>query len=157
MHGVSADHSPRAHDDQATWPAAQGSSQGSFLQPVYVEQALGKEPRSIDLRESVKVAERGDHQAALSGVRHDVMREAVGFPCGAITVERKDGALSNEMRRGIVPVQVREDWSSWEGFGSLAFMCTTKWVSVVNRAIWPFASGRSGRGTARLWPRGCAA
>ena len=39
------------------------------------------------------------------------MREAVGFPCGAITVERKDGALSNEMRRGIVPVQVREDWS----------------------------------------------
>jgi hypothetical protein len=28
--------------------------------------------------------------------------------------------------------------SSCEGFGSLAFMYTTKWVSAVNRDIWPF-------------------
>jgi hypothetical protein len=30
--------------------------------------------------------------------------------------------------------------SSCEGFGSLAFMYTTKWVSAVNGDIWPFAS-----------------
>jgi hypothetical protein len=40
-----------------------------------------------------------------------MMREAVGFPCGAIAPQREDCALSDEMRRGVVLVQVCEDWS----------------------------------------------
>jgi hypothetical protein len=47
----------------------------------------------------------------ISTGRRDVMCEAVGLPCGEITVQREDGALSDEMRRSIVPVQVCEDWS----------------------------------------------
>src|SRR5579863_2077713 len=35
------------------------------------------------------------------------------------------------------------EWSSCVGFGSFAFMYTTKWLSEVKRAIWPFASRRS--------------
>src|ERR1700722_2384598 len=83
----------------------------ALLQPVDVEQALGKKPRAISLCESVEVAERGDHQAPLSALCRDVMREAVGFPCGAVSVQGEDGALSDEMRRGVVSVQVCEDWS----------------------------------------------
>jgi hypothetical protein len=78
--------------------------EGALLQPVDVEQALGKEPGAADLCESVKVAERGDHQASLFAIHCDVMRQAVGLACGAIAVQREDGTLSDEMRRGIVLV-----------------------------------------------------
>jgi hypothetical protein len=43
--------------------------------------------------------------------RLDVMRKAVGFPCGAIVRQRKNGALSDEMRRGIILVQIGENGS----------------------------------------------
>jgi hypothetical protein len=83
----------------------------SLLQPVDVEQPLGKEPRPVDLYERVEVAERGDHQVSLSTAHRDVIRQTVRFPCGTITRQREDYALSNEMRRGIILVQICEDWS----------------------------------------------
>src|SRR5580704_9126316 len=39
------------------------------------------------------------------------MRQAVGFPGGSIGCQREDSALSDEVRRGVVLVQLREDWS----------------------------------------------
>jgi len=39
------------------------------------------------------------------------MRQTVRFPCGTIARQREDCALSNEMRRGIILVQICEDWS----------------------------------------------
>src|ERR1700751_1144971 len=75
-----------------------------------MEQALGKEPGAVDLCESVEVAERGDHQTALVAVYRNVMRKAVGFSRGPIAGQREDGALTDEMRRGIVLVQVCEHW-----------------------------------------------
>jgi hypothetical protein len=85
------------------------SRHGALFQPVNVEQALGKEPRSVDLCESVKVAQIRDHQASPFAIHCEVMRDAVGFTRGASTIQREDGALSNEMHRRSVPVQVRED------------------------------------------------
>jgi hypothetical protein len=38
------------------------------------------------------------------------MRKAVGFPSGSIGCQREDRALSDEVRRGVVLVQLREDW-----------------------------------------------
>jgi hypothetical protein len=58
-----------------------------------------------------------------------MVREAVGFSGSAIARQREDRALSDEMRRGIVFIEVVEDrgevpreCSSRDGFGSLAFM-----------------------------------
>ena len=39
------------------------------------------------------------------------MRQTVRFPSGAIARQREDGALSNEMRRGMILVQICEEWS----------------------------------------------
>src|ERR1700688_1535218 len=39
----------------------------------------------------------------------DMMRQAIGFPCGPVARERKDGALSDEMRGGSVLVQIGKD------------------------------------------------
>ena len=61
--------------------------QWPLLQPVDVQQALGKEPRAIDLHEGVGVSERGDHQAFLSTVGSDVMRQTVSFACCAVAVQ----------------------------------------------------------------------
>src|SRR4029077_15280028 len=88
-----------------------GQRQCSFLQPVDIEESLGKQPRTINLCESVKIAKRGNHQTPPSTIRRDVMGEAVGLPGGAIAVQGEDGALSEEMRCGFVPVQVCEDGS----------------------------------------------
>ena len=85
------------------------SRQGTFLQPVDVEQAFGKEPCSVDLCESVEVAQTGDHQASSFAVHCEVMCDAVGFARGASTVQREDCALSDEMHRRGIPIQVRED------------------------------------------------
>ena len=38
------------------------------------------------------------------------MRKAVGFPGTSSPVEREDGALSNEVRGGVILVQICEDW-----------------------------------------------
>ena len=71
-------------------------------------------PRTATLRPSSRtcpVAKRGDHQASLSIVNRDVMREAIGFACGPVGRLRQYGALSDEVRGGVVLVQVREDRS----------------------------------------------
>jgi PAS domain S-box-containing protein len=56
---------------------------------------------------------RGDHQAFLSTVDSDVMRHAVGFACCAVALKRQECALSNEMRCGVVLVQVGKDRSEF--------------------------------------------
>jgi hypothetical protein len=80
-------------------------------QPVDVEQALAKEPSAIDLCEAVEVAEIGNHQAPLFAIHREVMRDAVGFAGGSIARQGEDGALSDEMHRGSILVQVGEDRS----------------------------------------------
>jgi hypothetical protein len=77
------------------------------------------------------------------------MRQAIRFPGGSIACQRNDRALSDEVRGRLVLVQVAKtgasasrEWSSCEGFGSLAFMYTTKWVSLVKSDTCPFASRR---------------
>src|ERR1700758_792546 len=96
-----------------TWlvPLCELSRQWPLIQPVDVQQALGKEPGAVDLHEGVGVSERGDHQASLSTLDSDVMCEAVSFACCAVVLQRKECALSNEMRCGVVLVQVGEDRS----------------------------------------------
>lgn len=89
------------------------SRQWPLLQPVDVQHALGKEPGAIDLHEGVGVSERGDHQAFLLTVDSDVMRQAVGFACCAVALQREECTLSNEMRCGVVLVQVGKDRSEF--------------------------------------------
>lgn len=89
------------------------SRQWPLLQPVDIQQALGKEPGAIDLYEGVGVSERGDHQAFLSTVDSYVMRQAVSFACCAVALQREECALSNEMRCGVVLVQVGKDRSEF--------------------------------------------
>jgi hypothetical protein len=71
-----------------------------LLQPVDVEPTLPKKPRALHLHERVEIAERGEHQAALSSVYRDVMRQAVSFPGASVVRQREDCTLSDEVRRG---------------------------------------------------------
>jgi hypothetical protein len=76
-----------------------------------LDRATLKEPSAVDLGESVEVAEIPNHHAPSFAIYRKMMRDALGFPCGAIVVQRKDGALSNEMHRSCVLVQVSENRS----------------------------------------------
>ena len=68
------------------------------------------QPRVFSFHERVKVAERRDHQASLAALDRDVMRQTVRLPRGSIVGQREDRALySDEMRRGVVFVQVSKD------------------------------------------------
>ena len=110
--GIAADHSSRANDHKTCLARRRKIHDSArSLQPVDVEQALGKQPRPVDLCEGVEVAEIGDHQASLFAIDREVMRNAVGFARGAIAVQREDRALSDEMHGGGVLVQVGEDRS----------------------------------------------
>src|SRR4029077_13496865 len=64
--------------------ASRSSRHCTLLQPVNVELALREQPRSAHLCESVEIAERGEHQAALVTVDCNVMRKAVGFSRGTL-------------------------------------------------------------------------
>jgi hypothetical protein len=57
----------RRHRWQRWQSASRRRGHASLLQPVDVEQALGKEPRAVDLCESVAIAEIADHHASLFG------------------------------------------------------------------------------------------
>ena len=57
----------------------------ALLDPVDVEQALGKEPGTVDFHELVRVAESGYHQASLSTITRDVMRQGVDLSRGSVT------------------------------------------------------------------------
>jgi hypothetical protein len=87
------------------------SCECALLQPVDVEHALRKKPRAVHLDERVQVAQRSEHQASLSASHRDVMRQAVSFSGGPLGSEREDRALSDEVRSGVILVQVREDGS----------------------------------------------
>jgi hypothetical protein len=72
----------------AMLPAARRVSrdkrQCALLQPIDVEPALRKQPRAVHLHERVEIAERDEHQASLSTVDSDVMRQAVSFPGASV-------------------------------------------------------------------------
>src|SRR5260370_12805057 len=87
------------------------SGQCALLLPVDVEQALRKQPRTADLHERVRVAERGDHQASLFTVDREVMRQSVGLPRGSVAGQGENRALSDEVHGGVVLLQLCEDWS----------------------------------------------
>ena len=94
--------------------------------PVDEEQALRKQPCAVRLCERVEVTERGDHQAALSTIDRDVVRQAVGFAGGLVARQREDGALSDEVRSGVVPVQLGENRSE-----RLACVEPLRWLRVL--------------------------
>jgi hypothetical protein len=52
--------------------------------------------------EGVEVAKRCDHQSPLFPIDRDVMRQAVSFPGGLVVRQHQDGALSDEVRGGMV-------------------------------------------------------
>jgi len=88
------------------WPL---SRQRTLIEPVDVKPALRKQPRAALLYEDVRVAESGDHQAALSNVDRKVVRQGVGLPRASIARQREYRALPDEVHRGGVLVQVVED------------------------------------------------
>src|SRR6266702_1309751 len=99
------------HHQQFSWPSGWSSScESALLDPVDIELSLGKKPRSVDLHESIQVAERGDHQAALSTLGCHMMRQAISLACASILRQREDGALPDEVRGGVVFVQFGEHW-----------------------------------------------
>jgi hypothetical protein len=105
------------------------SRQWPLLQPVDVQQALGKEPGAIDLHEGVGVSERGDHQAFLSTVDSDVMRQAVSFACCAVAFQResvlcptKCDVASYLFRSAKTGASSSRECNSCEGTGSFAFI-----------------------------------
>ena len=113
-----------------------------MVDPVNVQQPFREEPRAVDLHERVVVTERRDHETALIAYDGHVMRQAVGLAGRSLVRQGQDGALPDEVRGGVVLVQsantgpsASRERSFWEGVGSLAFMYTTKWASVVKSAI----------------------
>jgi hypothetical protein len=70
------------------------------------------------------------------------MSQAIGFASRSISREGENCALPDEVRSGVVLVELRKnrasasrDRNSWDGFGSFASIYTTKWVSMVKRDI----------------------
>ena len=57
------------------------------------------------------VTERGEHQTSLSAVDRDVMRQAVRFPGRPLACQSEDRALTDEVRGGLVLIQIGEDRS----------------------------------------------
>ena len=109
---VAADHSRRAHDDEPhVTHRLNYLSQRTLLNPVNIEQALGKQPLTVRLHEGVFVAKVGHHETTLIIFHCEMVRYALSLPDGSIACEREDGALPNEVHRRIVFVQVREDGS----------------------------------------------
>jgi hypothetical protein len=66
---------------------------------------------AVYFHERVEVAERGEHQASLSIVDRYVVCQAVGLTRGSVGRQSEDRALSDEVRRRVVLVQIREYWS----------------------------------------------
>src|SRR5580704_1244350 len=87
------------------------SRDGALFGPVDEQLTLRKQPTVALLHERVEVAERCNHQAALSLGDGYVVCQAVGFPNGLVVGQREDRALSDEMGGGVVLVEVREDRS----------------------------------------------
>src|ERR1700679_1075672 len=114
----SEEHSLRPSPSRPQWRAAcdplpKCSSQRTLLNPVNVEQALRKQPRTVRLLKGVIVSEVGHHEASFFTLHREMVRYAVSLSGGSTARQREDGALSNEVHRRIVFVQVREDGSQF--------------------------------------------
>src|SRR3954447_2249311 len=83
------------------------TSESPGFGPADIQPALGEKPRPVGLDEAVLIAERGDHQAAPTAVRRDVVGQAVGLPRRAVAVD-PNGALAVEVHCGLVRLQVLE-------------------------------------------------
>ena len=64
--------------------AAPPLRQCALILPVNKEQALRKQPGAVHLYKRVEVTERGHHQASLSAVHGDMMRQAIDFSGGPV-------------------------------------------------------------------------
>ena len=73
-------------------------SRRSRLAPVEEELPLGEGPTTVNLRERVKVPERGDHDLAVAVLGEEVVGDRVTLARGAVAVDR-DRALPVEVRR----------------------------------------------------------
>src|SRR3954469_16544690 len=71
------------------------TSESPGFGPADIQPALGEKPRPVGLDEAVLIAKRGDHQAAPTAVRRDVVGQAVGLPRRAVAVD-PNGALAVE-------------------------------------------------------------
>src|SRR5713101_1958942 len=110
-HGCSSRSSPPRNPSATVGPRAATLRECALVYPVDMEETLREQPDAVPLHEGVEVAQRGDHEAPLPTVEGDVMRQAVDFPGASVAREREDRALADEVRGGLVFVQLREHGS----------------------------------------------
>ena len=74
-----------------------------------MEPVLGEKPCAVELHEGVELTERRNHQAPLPAVDRHEMRQAGSLARAGIICQR-EGALPDEVRGGVLFVQLGEHW-----------------------------------------------